>query len=82
MTSAEQLRTALAGLPLEDHQAALRAIIALRDDPTLPPLKPIDFGAGKTTQNTGEAQVERNEDGSVKFHGGEVIKEGEKPNDG
>ncbi len=82
VTSAEQLRTALAGLPLEDHQAALRAIIALRDDPTLPPLKPIDFGTGKTTQNTGEAQVERNEDGSVKFRGGEVIKEGEKPNDG
>eukprot|EP00913_Durusdinium_trenchii_P005858 g5470.t1 len=82
VTNAQQLRSALAGLPLEDHQAALRAIIALRDDPTLPPLEPIDFGAGKTTQNTGNVQVERNADGSVKFRGGEVIKDGEKPNDG
>ncbi len=78
----EQLRTALAKLSLEDQQGVLRAIIALRDDPTKPPLEPIDFAVGKTTQKTGEVQVERNPDGSIKFRGGEVIKDGDKPSDG
>lgn len=83
-TDAQSLRKALFRLPYEDHQQVLRAIIALRDDPTRPPLPIIDFGKGKTTQTTTGIEKKVRPDGGIEVKTGKVIKDNEKPepNDG
>lgn len=84
VNTANKLYTALAQTSVEDHQGVLNAIIALRDDPTRPPVEPIDFAVGKTTQKIGETQFERQPDGSLKIRGGQIERDedGKAPEDG
>lgn len=83
-TDAASLRKSLVRLSYEEHQEVLRAIIAMREDPTLPPVPFINFGEGKTTQKTGGVERRVRPDGGIEVKTGEVIRDEEdaKPNDG
>lgn len=83
-TDADSLRKSLVRLSYEDHQQVLRAIIAMREDPTRPPLPFVNFGEGKTTQHTTGVTRKVRPDGGIEVKTGKIIKDGEEPepNDG
>lgn len=74
-TDAASLRKRLVRLSYEEHQEVLRAIIATRDDPTLPPLPFINFGEGKTTQKTTGVERRVRPDGGIEVKTGTVIQD-------
>ncbi len=77
VTDAASLREALKSLSFEEHQGVLRAIIAMRENPTIPPVVPIDFGEGKTDQTMTESVRTIRPDGGVEIKPGAIIKDGD-----